>query len=101
MDRLTHLTDWSLIEAFLAVAEQGSLSAAARQLAASQPTLGRQIKQLETELSVELFHRHPRGLELTETGHSILPGARAMRDAMQDITMKAAGQQTDLAGDVA
>lgn len=100
MDRLTHLTDWSLIEAFLAVAEQGSLSAAARQLAASQPTLGRQIKQLETELSVELFHRHPRGLELTETGHSILPGARAMRDAMQDITMKAAGQQTDLAGDV-
>ena len=76
MDILPHLTDWSRIEAFLAVAEQGSLSAAARQLNASQPTLGRQIKQLEAELSVELFHRHPRGLVLTDTGHSILPKVR-------------------------
>lgn len=100
MDISAHLTDWSRIEAFLAVAETGSLSGAARHLNTSQPTLGRQIKQLEFELSVELFHRHPRGLELTQTGHSILPSARAMRDAMQEISLKAAGQQTDLAGDV-
>lgn len=92
--------DWSLIKAFLAVAERGSLSAAARQLNASQPTLGRQIKQLETDMSVALFSRQPRGFDLTETGHSILPAARAMRDAMQQITLQAAGQQTDLAGDV-
>ncbi len=100
MDKLAHLTDWSLIEAFLAVAESGSLSAAARQLNASQPTLGRQIKQLEAALSVELFHRHPRGLDLTEVGHVILPNARTMHSAMQDIALKAAGRQTDLAGDV-
>ena len=46
--------DWSLVQAFLAVAETGSLSAAARQLGRSQPTLGRQIKTIEAQLGAEL-----------------------------------------------
>lgn len=100
MDNALHTVDWSLIEAFLAVAEDGSLSAAARRLNASQPTLGRQIRHLETALSVDLFTRQPRGFDLTETGLSILPAARMMRDAMQQISLQAAGRQTDLAGDV-
>ncbi|MEO0904691.1 MAG: LysR family transcriptional regulator, partial [Pseudomonadota bacterium] len=44
MDKSLGSLDWSLVQAFLAVAETGSLSAAARELGTSQPTLGRQIK---------------------------------------------------------
>jgi DNA-binding transcriptional LysR family regulator len=60
--------DWTLVQSFLAVAETGSLSAAARRLRQSQPTLGRHIRQLESGLRAELFRRVPRGLELTEAG---------------------------------
>lgn len=92
--------DWSLVQAFLAVAEGGSLSAAARALGASQPTLGRQIKTLEAKLRADLFHRQPRGFTLTQTGADLVAPARAMRDAMQQIALTAAGQQASLAGAV-
>lgn len=88
--------DWSLIRAFLAVAEHGSLSAAARDLGASQPTLGRQIRQLESTLGQVLFHRQVRGLNLTETGQVLLEPARRMRAAMIEIELAAAGRETTL-----
>ncbi|MCX7302240.1 MAG: LysR family transcriptional regulator [Rhodobacterales bacterium] len=97
--RLFHL-DWSLVQAFLAVAETGSLSAAARQLNASQPTLGRQIRAIEEQLGADLFHRKARGLSLTETGAAILGPARAMRDAMGQIALTAAGRAERLEGTV-
>lgn len=96
---LSHL-DWSLIQSFLAVAQTGSLSAAARQLNASQPTLGRHIKTLEATLKVEVFHRHARGFELTETGRALLAPANRMAAAMADLSLAAAGEETDLAGTV-
>lgn len=92
--------DWSLIQAFLAVAEEGSLSGAARALGASQPTLGRQIKTLEQQLSASLFLRQARGLELTETGAALVGPARAMRDAMGQIALTAAGQSAQIEGTV-
>lgn len=92
--------DWSLVQAFLAVAETGSLSGAAKSLGASQPTLGRQIKAMETQLGADLFHRQPRGLSLTETGAALVDPARAMRDAVHQITLTAAGQQQSLQGTV-
>ena len=92
--------DWSLVQAFLAVAETGSLSAAARQLGASQPTLGRQIKQMESQLSADLFTRQPRGFVLTETGSALVAPAKQMRAAMQQIALTAAGQQEALKGTV-
>lgn len=92
--------DWSLVQAFLAVAETGSLSAAARQVGASQPTLGRQIKTIEQQLAAELFHRQPRGLVLTDTGAALVAPARAMRDAVQQIALTAAGRQARLEGTV-
>jgi len=76
--------DWSLVQAFLAVAEEGSLSAAARALGASQPTLGRQIRTIEQQLQAQLFIRRSRGLVLTETGAALMAPARAMRDAMHE-----------------
>ncbi|MEL6839381.1 MAG: LysR family transcriptional regulator [Pseudomonadota bacterium] len=100
MDRAIHALDWSLVQAFLAVAETGSLSAAARALHTSQPTLGRQIRAIESQLGAELFHRQPRGLALTQTGGDLVAPAQAMRDAVQQITLTAAGQQARLDGTV-
>ena len=82
------------------VAEEGSLSGAARKLGASQPTVGRQIKTLEAQLSAELFKRQARGLELTETGAALVAPARAMREAMGQIALAAAGQSARIEGTV-
>lgn len=92
--------DWSLVQAFLAVAEHGSLSAAARVLGVTQPTLGRQVRVMEEQLGAELFRRHDRGLGLTELGRSLLPAARAMRDAASGIELCAAGDGEALSGTV-
>ncbi len=92
--------DWSLVQAFLAVAEEGSLSAAARKLGASQPTLGRQIRTMEEQLGVELFRRHDKGFALSEAGALLLPSARTMRTAVSDIELRAAGKGDALEGTV-
>ncbi len=92
--------DWSLIQSFLAVAESGSLSAAARESGHSQPTLGRHITTLEQDLGAPLFERHARGLTLSDTGASLLPMARQMRSAMNQITLTAAGLSQSLEGTV-
>lgn len=92
--------DWTRLQAFVAVAETGSLSAAARRLGASQPTLGRQIAALERELAAALFHRQPRGLTLTETGAALLEPARTMQAAAGQIAILAAGQDVRLDGTV-
>ncbi|MEM1237723.1 MAG: LysR family transcriptional regulator [Pseudomonadota bacterium] len=98
-DRLRSL-DWALVQSFLAVAEEGSLSGAARRLGASQPTLGRQVKAMEEALDARLFARHARGLALTEMGEALLPSARAMARAMNDIRLAAAARETELTGTV-
>lgn len=100
MDKPLHTLDWSLVQAFLTVAETGSLSAAARTLGASQPTLGRQIRQIETDLGVALFTRQPRGFDLTEVGQSLLGPASRMRDAVNEISLAAASKQNQLKGTV-
>lgn len=88
------------MQAFLAVAETGSLSAAGRHLGTSQPTLGRQIKAIEAQLGAELFHRRPRGLALTQTGAELVSPAKAMQEAVRQISLTAAGQQARLDGTV-
>lgn len=100
MDSDLNRIDWSLIRAFLAVAETGSLSGAARSLAQSQPTLGRQIKLLEEQLGLRLFDRQPRGLVLTPTGESLLDPAKAMRDAFGQLSLRAAGRDDRMLGTV-
>jgi len=92
--------DWSLVQAFLAVSEVGSLSAAARVLGSSQPTVGRQIHAMEEQLGAELFQRHDKGLTLTETGEAMLAPARAMRQAIHEIELRAAGKAETLEGAV-
>ena len=94
------ISDWSLMQSFLAVAESGSLSAGARTLGQSQPTLGRHIQALELALEATLFDRHARGFSLSDTGRQLLPMARQMRAAMNRITLTAAGQSQALEGTV-
>ncbi|MEM8592444.1 MAG: LysR family transcriptional regulator [Pseudomonadota bacterium] len=98
-NRFEHL-DWALVSAFLAVAEEGSLSGAARRLDASQPTVGRQIKTLEKALNVSLFARQARGLALSETGEAMLPAARAMAEAANAIRLAAVAQEKEVTGTV-
>ena len=100
MDKPFSMMDWSLVQAFLAVAETGSLSAAARALGTSQPTLGRQIKTLETQLGADLFLRQPRGLALSETGAALMAPALVMRAAAGQIALTAAGRTERLEGTV-
>ena len=100
MDKTLSQLDWSLIRAFLAVAETGSLSGAARELSQSQPTLGRQIKLLEDQLGLRLFERQVRGFDLTPTGESLLEPARAMRDAFGQLSLRAAGRDDKMRGTV-
>lgn len=62
---------------FVAVAEQGTFLQAARHLRVAQPALSRQIRDLESELGVVLFHRRPRGAVLTSAGEAFLEEARS------------------------
>jgi len=76
--------DWDSIRVFLAVAEQGSLSAAAQVLLVSQPTIGRQISRLEDQLGLRLFDRRQTGYELTEEGKRLVTEAQAMARGAAD-----------------
>lgn len=60
--------DWDKLRIFHAAAEAGSFTHAGEQLHMSQSAVSRQISALETDLKVTLFHRHARGLLLTEQG---------------------------------
>jgi DNA-binding transcriptional LysR family regulator len=92
--------DWNLVRTFLAVVENGSLTAAATALGSSQPTVSRQIAELETDLGAALFERAARGFTLTEAGSALVEPARQMQIAAQALSMKAFGQIQELAGAV-
>jgi len=92
--------DWTLMRAFLEVAHSGSLSRAAAALGRSQPTLSRQIAQLEAHLGHALFERTTRGVRLTEAGAALRVPAERMREHAQQFAMVAAGRSQTLAGTV-
>ncbi len=92
--------DWNRARAFLVTAEEGSLSAAARTLGVPQPTLGRQVRALESELGVVLFERAGRGLVLTQGGLQLVEHVRAMGDAASRVSLTASGQSQSVEGTV-
>lgn len=92
--------DWNHIRGFHATAVAGSLSAAARQLGLTQPTLSRQVLALEAELGVTLFERRGRKLVLTQTGRELLDHIRIMGDAADTLVLAATGRAQEIGGRV-
>lgn len=98
MDASVAQFDWNHARAFLATAESGSLSAAARQLGQTQPTVGRQVSALEQELGVTLFERVGKTLVLTPNGRDLLQHVRQMAEAAGRLSMMASGQSQEIEG---
>lgn len=92
--------DWNHIRAFYATGSAGSLSAAARQLGLTQPTLSRQVVALEAELGVSLFDRVGRKLVLTATGTDLLAHIRMMGEAAETVALAASGRGNEISGRV-
>jgi len=92
--------DWRLIRAFLAVLDRGSLLGAARALHASQPTVGRHVADLESQLGVVLFERTGRGLVPTTTALQLAQSARAMEEGARDLARTLSGAQAQTRGTV-
>lgn len=99
-NRMEQGFDWNRMRAFLATAEAGSLSAAARQLGLTQPTLGRQVAALEEELGLILFQRTARSMQLTDAGRDLLAEARKMGEAATRISLLAHGRAQSLDGQI-
>ncbi len=91
---------WHYWQSFLAVIQQGSLSAAAAVMGQSQPTLSRHIQQLEQELALQLFQRTPRGLIPTEAATALVAGAEKMGEAATQMLLSARGLENSLSGTV-
>ena len=92
--------DWFLWRSFLAVMDHGSLSAAARQLGASQPTIGRHIEELETALNAVLFDRTGRGLKPTAMAHQLVDPVRQAKSALAEAQLAVTGATQVLEGSV-
>jgi DNA-binding transcriptional LysR family regulator len=92
--------DWRLIRSFLAVLDRGSLLGAARALHTSQPTVGRHVADLESQLGVVLFERTGRGLVPTTTALQLAQSARAMEEGARDLARTLSGAQAQTRGTV-
>ncbi len=97
---LPHGFDWSLIRSFLAALDQASLLGAARVLHLSQPTVGRHIAELESQLGVVLFERTGRGLLPTVTALQLAEAARSMEAGALQLARTLSGAQTQTRGSV-
>lgn len=91
--------DWDKLRIFHAAAEAGSFTHAAEKLHLSQSAISRQVSALEQDIGVPLFHRHARGLILTEQGellyrtaHDVLLKLEAVRVRLSETTDKPSGK---------
>jgi len=99
-DELWRRLDWNDVRIFLAVAESGSLNAAARSLGMTQPTISRRMEDLEYRLGARLFSRSPRGVSLTDAGTSVRNLASSMARFGGAIMREVAGRDHVDAGRV-
>jgi DNA-binding transcriptional LysR family regulator len=83
--------DWNDLRVFLTLAREGSLTAAARRLEVSHPTVARRIKALEESFGARLFDRLPDKFALTSAGEGLLEDATAMERAAESLQRRSAG----------
>lgn len=85
---------------FLAVAKEGSFTKAANVLHVTQPTLSRQLKELEEELNTDLFVRHSHSVSLTEDGMRLLRRAEEIVDIVRKTRDEFVGGKNNIQGDI-
>ncbi len=90
--------DWNDVRIFLAVAREGTLGRAARQVGQTQPTIGRRLRMLEASVGQTLFQRTADGFVLTEEGSAVLATAERMEDEAHAFERALAGKQQQLTG---
>jgi DNA-binding transcriptional LysR family regulator len=97
---MTIFNDLSLLQAFVAIVESGSISAAARKLHLSQPTLSRQLRSLEDQCGAALLRRDTHRMSLTDVGHQFLADAQALLALAEEAGQRMRRDQSALSGNI-
>ncbi|MCA2010556.1 LysR family transcriptional regulator [Pararhodobacter sp. CCB-MM2] len=92
--------DWDKLRIFHAVADAGSLTHAGDTLGLSQSAVSRQIRGLEESLGTTLFHRHARGLILTEQGELLFDATRAMSKRLETASARIRDSEEEVYGEL-
>ncbi|KAA2317502.1 LysR family transcriptional regulator [Pseudooceanicola sediminis] len=92
--------DWDKLRIFHAVADAGSLTHAGDALHLSQSAVSRQIRGLEESLNTTLFHRHARGLILTEQGELLFDATRSMAKRLDTATARIRDSEEEVFGEL-
>ncbi|MEL6410721.1 MAG: LysR family transcriptional regulator [Pseudomonadota bacterium] len=92
--------DWDKLRIFHAVADAGSLTHAGDQLHLSQSAVSRQVRALEETLNATLFHRHARGLILTEQGELLFDATKAMFKRLDAATARIRDSEEEVFGEL-
>ncbi|WIY24939.1 LysR family transcriptional regulator [Parasedimentitalea psychrophila] len=92
--------DWDKLRIFHAVADAGSLTHAGDKLNLSQSAVSRQIRALEESLSATLFHRHARGLILTEQGELLFDATAAMSKRLETASARIRDSDEEVFGEL-
>jgi len=90
--------DWDKLKIFHTVAEASSFTKASTILNLSQSAISRQIQSLESDLKVQLFERHARGLVLTENGEYLFSSAHEVISKLKDVESNLIGHKDNLTG---
>jgi DNA-binding transcriptional LysR family regulator len=92
--------DWDKVRIFYSVAEAGSFTHAGEALDMSQSAVSRQVSSLEKDLNIPLFHRHARGLILTEQGEILFRTAQDVFQKLQAVETRLADSKAKPSGDL-
>ncbi len=92
--------DWDKLRIFHAVADAGSLTHAGERLHLSQSAVSRQIRALEESLNTTLFHRHARGLILTEQGELLFDATKSMNKRLESASARIRDSEEEVFGEL-
>jgi len=92
--------DWDKLRIFHTVADAGSLTHAGDKLNLSQSAVSRQVRALEEALNATLFHRHARGLILTEQGELLFDATRAMTKRLDTASARIRDSEEEVFGEL-